>query len=342
MNRTRLGRMLARLKRLQTGPGQNADSLAKTCGVARRTIFRDLQMLRGVGVQIEYEQDTERYSVAGDLAFPATDLNAQEALALLTLCHQLGGKQGVPFQGAAHSAALKLESSLPAQLRDYLRGAGRGVQIRMEPRHALDGHESTYQQMVQAAAARRAVRIRYDSLTEWAVIATKLHPYRIWFSRRSWYVVGRSSYHRAVRTYHLGRILKLDLLDERFTVPSGFSLQRYLGNAWHMIRERGADHDVHIRFRKMVAQNVAEVVWHRTQKTVKRDDGMLDFHVRVSGLNEISWWILGYGDQAEVIAPQALRQLVADRTARSLAQYHDITPVIEVKPARKIRRRRTV
>ncbi len=334
--------MFELVKLLQAGPGQNADSLARASGVARRTIFRDLEMLRSVGVRIEYEQDTERYSVAGNLAFPATNLDAHEALALLTLCHQLGGKQGVPFHGAARSAALKLESSLPAQLRDYLRGTGRGVQIRLEPRHKLDGHEGTFQQMVQAAALRRAVRIRYDSLAEREVILTKLFPYRIWFSRRSWYVVGRSSCHRAVRTFHLGRIQKLELLADEFDVPNGFSLQRYLGNAWHMIRERGGDFDVQIRFRKLVAQNVAEVVWHRTQKLVWNDDGTLDFKVRVSGLNEISWWILGYGDQAEVIAPKALRQLIADRCARALSQYQDVSPATEMKPPRKARKRRTV
>lgn len=342
MNRTRLTRMLALLRLLGSGPGQNANSLARTCGVGRRTIFRDLEVLRSVGVPVEYEQDTERYSVAGNLSFPATDLDAREALALLTLCHQLGGKQGLPFHGAARSAALKLESALPPQMREYLRGAGRGVQIRMEPRHALDGCESVFQQMVAAAAARRAVRIRYDSLTEWTEIATKLHPYRVWFSRRSWYVVGRSSYHRAVRTFHLGRIRKFEPLGEQFTIPSGFSLQRYLGNAWHMIRERGPDQDVHVRFRRMVAQNVAEVVWHRTQRIERRDDGGLDFFVRVSGLNEISWWILGYGDQAEVIAPQELRQIIADRLARALAQYADITPALEATPPRKTPKRHTV
>lgn len=308
----------------------------------RRTIFRDLQELRDAGIPIEYEQDTECYSVAGALAFREVPLDAHEALALLTLCQQLGGKQGLPFLGAARSAALKLESTLPPQLRDYLQAASRGVQIRLEPKHALNGHDGTYQQVVNAIAARRAIRIQYRSLTEWQTIQTKLHPYRVWFSRRSWYVVGRSSFHRAARTFHLGRIAKLEPLDERFRIPSGFSLRRYLRNAWHMIPERGLDQDVRIRFQKMVAQNVAEVVWHRTQKLVWNDDGTLDFSVRVTGLNEISWWILGYGDQAEVMEPRQLRQLVADRCARALEQYGDVTRTGEARPQRKTRRRKTV
>jgi predicted DNA-binding transcriptional regulator YafY len=310
--------------------------------VHRRTIFRDLDMLREAGVPVDYDQESESYSVAGSVAFREAQLDAHEALALLTLCQQLGGKQGLPFLGAARSAALKLESTLPPQLRDYLQSASRGVQIRLEPKHALQGQDATYQQVVQAIAARRAIRIQYRSLTEWETIQTKLHPYRVWFSRRSWYVVGRSSFHRAARTFHLGRIVKLETLDERFRMPAGFSLRRYLRNAWHMIPERGVDQDVRIRFQKMVAQNVAEVVWHRTQKLVWNDDGTLDFTVRVSGLNEISWWVLGYGDQAEVMAPAELRQLVATRCARALAQYGDAAVVSEAKPAKKTRRRKTI
>jgi proteasome accessory factor B len=80
-----------------------------------------------------------------------------------------------------------------------------------------------------------------------------------------------------------------------------------------------------VRFAPQVAQNVAEVAWHRTQKTVPLPDGSLDFCVRVSGLSEISWWILGYGDQAEVLEPPALRELIAARAERIVARYRGRT-----------------
>ena len=47
----------------------------------------------------------------------------------------------------------------------------------------------------------------------------------------------------------------------------------------------------------------------------------LDFHVRVDGLSEISWWILGYGDQAEVVKPAKLRKLIASRVSRMSRIY---------------------
>jgi proteasome accessory factor B len=83
----------------------------------------------------------------------------------------------------------------------------------------------------------------------------------------------------------------------------------------------GPDENVVVRFTPMVANNVAEVTWHKTQRLEWLDDGSLDFHVRVSGLSEIVWWILGYGDQAEVIRPAKLRKLAAQR-AKNLGQIY--------------------
>ena len=57
---------------------------------------------------------------------------------------------------------------------------------------------------------------------------------------------------------------------------------------------------------------MAEVQWHRTQRTAFLPDGSLEFRVTGSGLHEISWWILGYGDQAEVTpAQEPLRNVIA-------------------------------
>ena len=58
---------------------------------------------------------------------------------------------------------------------------------------------------------------------------------------------------------------------------------------------------------------MAEVRWHKTQQVTWNDDKTMDFSVTVDGLNEISWWILGYGDQAEVLRPRKLRKLIAER-----------------------------
>ena len=321
MNLSRLRRLLQLISLLQGGRQHNTEALASACEVSRRTIFRDLDALRAAGVPLVYDESQQRYHVPGTYYLPPTNFTPEEAMALVVLCHDLAGQLPAPFFKPVRNAAMKLENALPARLREQVRTSSSAVQIQMVPTNHLDGQESTCDLLLSAITARRSVRIAYRSLAEEKEICTRLHPYRLLFSRRSWYVIGRSSLHRATRTFNLGRILRIELLEDRYEIPRGFSVERYLRKAWHLIPEPGPDREVVVRFSRKVAQNVAEVAWHKTQRLEFRPDGTLDFHVTVSGLGEISWWILGYGDQAEVLQPAELRRIVAGHAARMLQYY---------------------
>lgn len=324
MNLSRISRLVQLLGLLQAGKGHNAGELAAACGVSRRTIFRDLDVLRQAGVPLLFDDEHGKYRIPGTYFLPPTNFTTEEALAVIVLCYEMGSNRRLPFYEAAQSAALKLEGSLPGRVREQLREISTAVQIKTEPGNRLEGQQPIYRQLLAAIAARRAVQIVYDSFSDGQTMRLKLCPYRMLFSRRSWYVIGRSSLHRETRTFNVGRIRSMDVTDERFDVPRGFSIQRYLGNAWHLIPD-GPDTEVLVRFQPLVARNVAEVVWHRTQHVEWRDDGSIDFRVRVAGVREISWWILGYGDQAEVLKPAALRKLIADHAARLVNLYNDRT-----------------
>jgi predicted DNA-binding transcriptional regulator YafY len=318
----KIRRILTLVERLQSGRSHNARELADFCGVSHRTMFRDLQVLQKSGVPVLYDEKRRGYFLPAATFLPPTDLTLEEALALLVLTHELGnGETGVPFQEAARSASLKFLSHVKGELRSHLGEITMATRIRMEPRHPLTGARVHYQRIQQSLAKRTKLRLRYNSLHEGCEISTLLSPYSLFYSRRSWYAIGRSSLHRAVRTFHVGRILESTATADQFEIPAQFSVSRYLGLAWHLIREPAKRSEVVVRFRPMVASNVAEVVWHPTQRVHRRSDGSIDFAVTVDGLQEISWWILGYGDQAEVLQPAALRELVADRVRGMAAIY---------------------
>ncbi len=310
------------LQTLQSGNGENAKALAAACGVSRRTIFRDLETLRTAGVPLQFDRDEERYFIPSSFFLPPTNFTAEEALSIIALAGQIGTGMQLPFYEPARRAALKLESSLPQALREELQSLTRAIQINVRQVTPLEDKRDIYQQLVDSIARRKVVRINYESLTEWETITTKLRPYRLLFSRHSWYVIGRSSLHAELRTFNLSRISELTTLKEEYAIARGFNLDRYLRNAWHLIPEHGRDQNVVVRFQPLVARNVAEVVWHKRQRVEWRDDGCLDFFVQVSGLNEIAWWILGYGDQAEVLKPAKLRKLVAHRVNNMQTIYN--------------------
>jgi proteasome accessory factor B len=104
-------------------------------------------------------------------------------------------------------------------------------------------------------------------------------------------------------------------------MPPGFSLERYLRNAWQIYPEPGRKRKIVIRFNAEVAESVGEAVWHQSQQLQINADGTLDVCVWVSGFREISSWILSYCDHAEVLFPLQLREMIVQRLKRMTERY---------------------
>ena len=298
---------------LQDGRVYNATNLAIECGISKRQIYRDLDFLRETDIPVEYDEQIRGYRLTIQKRMPADRLAPEELLALIILSHELTGQGGVPLLDSAKSATVKFLAALPHAVRESIREMSAAVEVRGVPKNTLTDKAPFFRVLILAISKRLDVRIRYKSPASPDDMQTRLSPYRLVFLHRSWYVIGRSSFHREVRTFNLGRCLDMELLESEYEIPKGFSLSRHLRNAWNLIPDSGPDQHVVIRFSPMVATNVAEVSWHKTQSLEWNEDGSLDFHADVSGLGEIQWWILGYGGQAEVIEPPALRDEIAKK-----------------------------
>jgi proteasome accessory factor B len=322
MKDKRITRLVKLLQMLHGGRGQNSAGLAKACGVGRRTIFRDLETLREAGVPLEYDADAERYSIQQGVFGPPSDLTAEEAVSIWALASSVRRQQHVPFYEAAHTALQKIERSLPGRTRQKLRKIADSITIQPARAASLNGKFGIYQTLIEAIERRLAVQIEYMSLTEWERISTTLRPYHLLFSDHNWHAIGRSSLHREVRNFKLIRIESAQLIDESFSIPKTFDLSAYIGNSWRMIPEAGRDSHVIVKFGSLVSRNVSEVNWHPSQRIKFLPDGSLLFQATVSGLTEICWWVLGYGDQAEVLQPAKLRRMVAQRAKNMAAIYN--------------------
>ena len=322
MHVSRLHRVLKLLTLLETGHPYNASRLAEACGVSRRTIYRDLNAIEAAGIPVFFDRATGRYQVHETGLMPAVNLRLEEALAVVLLAGELGRKGGLPLLEPARDAAAKLEAALPLGMRAMLEGLARTTVLRPPAMARHRGLHATHRLVQDAIRRCQTLHAVYISFHDEGQIRTRLEPYWLLFSERAWYVIGRSSRHGEVRTFKLGRFKRLAPADGRFTRPKGLSLEKHLGNAWRLMRG-DTSYQVHLKFTPLVGPNVAEVNWHRTQQVAWDEDGCVHFRATVDGLAEIVWWVLGYGDQAEVLKPAALRRRVADAARRMLGMYEE-------------------
>jgi proteasome accessory factor B len=308
------------LTTLQAGKSYAVNELSKMFGTSRRTIFRDLKDLQVIGVPYRYDARAHGYTVRQEFFLPPVDFNLQEALSLLLLAHKAANQIQVPYRTSALLAALKIENSLPVGIRQYCNTVLRNVTTKATAQAPMGDLDKVFAQLQESMTKKRRVNVRYHSLFENKIIDFELCPYHLLFNNRAWYVLGHSNVHNCVRTFKLNRIRDLAITDAAFVGGDDFNAYEYFGRAWSMIPE-GRIYNVKLRFLPKVANNVAEVQWHATQQVTRNGDGSAILEFRVDGLGEITWWILGYGDQVQVLAPAVLRSRIAE-IARNMASLN--------------------
>ncbi len=320
LGRSQLTRLLQLILALRSGRYPNARELAETCEVSRRTIYRDLEALAIAGVPVRYRSDRQGYYLAPDFFFDPPRLDEEEATALIVLAHRIDVLERNGLGRAALRAATKCLLGLPEAARQNALALSELVRDRVEVTDIDTLRAERLRTILQSLGKRRQVRIWYQEPVSLSEIVTKLSPYRLVFDRDVWCLIGRSSLHRAIQTIRVPWIRKAILTDDSYEVPPRFSLDRYLGNAWRLVRGP-LRYEVWVRFSPALAPEMEEVVWHPTQRSEHRHDGCLDLRFTVDGLDEIQYWILRYGDQVEVLAPRELRDRIRD-LARRVAQIH--------------------
>ncbi len=316
MKRSRVGRMLQILTALQSGQNNRVDDLAQMCTLSKRTIFRDLKELKEIGVPCRYNTKTGTYSTDPGFFLTPTKLNSEEATGLLLLVFAARNRIQMPFRREALIGAMKVENNLSGETKQYCNALLRHISIRVARGVEVDSLDKIFQQLGDAILKKQVVNISYYSTHEKKTITIELNPYHLIYNDYTWYVLGKSSFHKKIRVFKLNRIKELSKLNKGFIEDKHFDIKEYLGRAWSLVPE-GRFYHVKLRFSPEVARNVAEVKWHRTQRTTFEDDGSAIIQFRVDGLNEITWWILGYGDKVQVLAPSILRQRIV-QTAQKM------------------------
>lgn len=327
MKRSRVGRIIQILTALQAGKNYAVNDLSKIFRTSRRTVFRDLKELRSIGVPYHYDARTDGYTIEPEFFLPPIDLTLQEALSLLLLLHTARNNVGLGFRSVISRAAMKLQSNLPFEVKRYCNTAFRNIHVKAEPQARMDSLKKIFWQLLVAILRKRVIKIRYKLPLEEKSTVIDLCPYHLRYSDHTWYVLGKSSLYKSIHAFKLNRIRELTTLDKCFVEDEKFDIHEHLGKAWSMLPE-GRLYNVKLRFLPEVAKGVAEVQWHSTQKVTFEDDGSAIVKFRVDGLSEITWWILGYGDKVQVLAPRILREKIIKIAQKMVKTNQQEPPVI--------------
>ncbi|MCB1357228.1 MAG: WYL domain-containing protein [Maritimibacter sp.] len=113
------------------------------------------------------------------------------------------------------------------------------------------------------------------------------------------------------RRFRLDRIETAEILPGSFQREPEFDLAAYAARAFGSYHAESEFGPVVWRFTPEAAPTARQFVFHPAQDTIDEPDGALTVRFEASGLLEMTWFLYRWGDQVEVIAPTALREMVA-------------------------------
>ncbi len=283
-----------------------------------RTFYRDIRELRQIGANIEC-RDGKYYLLDEPNIFKQKP-SLEEYKVLFTSVYFLSKHRNTPFEKPSLKLLDKMYLEIPKHLRARMKQIIKWISIGPDQIADYNGVSKSFKLIEWAISEKRRLEAKYFSFYENMTYQFFLDPYGLKFDKH-WYAIGYDHYHQDIRTFKIKRFREVRLTKESFKHPVDFSLDDFFGPSWRIFREKDIV-KVKAKFSARVAPLIKERAPHPSQKIEKFPDGAIIFTVSVSGMKEISLWLLTFGAEAEVLEPQELRQKMID-TAREMLKLYD-------------------
>lgn len=292
--------------------------LAERLEVNKATIQRDINLLCDMGIEtIPYGK--QGYEIVSDFFLPALNLNFEEVLALITAARFYRAAEGTQPTKVLDVAMQKITANLPERTISALSQIAPQIEIPNPQVSAIDETEQFKEKLYKAIQERRKVSMMYNSFSSGGLNRYLIAPYAVMFRKRAWYVIAHVEAYNRVQTFRINRIQSVFNTYTSYRIPEDFSVQNHMEKSWDI--RLGPEAHVVIEFAPRIAPLIREVRWHSTQKIHENTDGGLRFEATVAGWQEVGWWVLTWGEEAEVIKPTELRDWVAE-TAEKMASVY--------------------
>ncbi|MCC6996724.1 MAG: WYL domain-containing protein [Deltaproteobacteria bacterium] len=307
---------------VESGPrGVVLKALGERHGWPLRTLYRDIKALERAGFPVAV-MEPGRYRIMGrGAAWAAQGIDAEE-LAALILVRRLARAWRETKVGRALDRLYSKISAAPGSQQPALPLA---PGIELPEGVPIDyGHRPALLMLERATRERRAVACRYLALSTGEVTQRVIEPCELYWDPRleSLYVIAHCRLRKDTRVFAVHRFESVVLTEERFVPRPGVSSKAALRAAFRVWRDNNVE-SVKVRFTPRRAPEIRERRWHGSQ-TIAHDPetkGGIIASFEVAGLAEIERWVLGFGAEAEVLAPAELVARVRDQLAAAQERY---------------------
>lgn len=311
-NRNTMIRLWGIHNQIKHGFYPSAKSLSQKLEVNQRTIERDIQQLRDwLSAPIEYDRVCKGYYYTEEFNLPPFQFTEGEMVCLFLGQKLLSQMEGTVYQSDLRMLFDKVQCLLNTDSKLSYKMLEEIISFNIAPLRGEDWQVAqNFSSLQTAVNSQNKVRIAYHSMNNSEIADRVIYPYHIRYHQSAWYVIAYCTMRSEIRIFALDRISALEILEEKFILPLDFNIEKYLENVWGIMR--GEQYQVKIEFDAFQAKWIRERPLKEGEEIREAEGGGLIFTCNVSGLTEITQWVMSFGSHAKVLEPEELRNEIKE------------------------------
>lgn len=316
---TQLNRTVQLIADLMAGKSHDRNSAAEKLGIQPAAADRQLkaiERLPGVKVGKEGRRRVVR--------FDQTAVSEPPSLAVLIgAC--FGASLGPLFEGTAYQKALSdardhlLRQS--RRRRDFRDVERKFVFMSQGGEVSLPEKDAQLEELIGALIEQQPVRIDYEDFTS-VVRSRRVEPLSLAVYKHQLYLIGRER-NGALRSFRFSRIRNAETDGRPFKYPSKAEYdpeQVFAQSFGIFMKEDQVVEHVELKLDSRWSAHVKSHRWHRSQRAVV-SGGEVHIHLDVCVCPEVEAWVLSFGEEAEILQPQWLRDKMTKRVEALRRRY---------------------
>lgn len=317
-------RALELLWRLQRGESLAVGDIQALQGVSAGTARRSFNVLQThPGVVVEKASRPARLIYADPVL---ASRPAARTTAVISSC--LAASLSSLFSGSRYETQMRsLRDQLvrhaglrhpPEHLdRKFLFLAGGGEQAVTTAAHLLDD-------ILEGVLSSRELDIEYSNF-EGSTTNETLRPLSLVVHQHQLYVVAFNARYDRHHPFRVSRFQNVELTNRTFPYPDpdAYAPAELFRDSFGIFVTSKRPVKVRVRLDARWSTYVDFHRWHPTQQTFRRRDGRIDVQLCVVPCPELLQWVLSFGREAEVVAPESLRRLVHRQVEELAMRYRE-------------------
>ncbi len=302
--------------------GVNMRELQGVLDVSRSTLCRDMDYLRDrLGVPVAWNPKLQSYKLDSQdkQELPGVWFSEREIHALLSMIELINQLEPAGLLAPRIGPLKARLSKLLEEGTGIDKEAGR--RIRILPMAQRPVATELFQTLVDALVHRKRLKIRHLGRRTGETTERNVSPQRLIYYRDNWYLDAFCHLRDDLRSFGLDAIELAETNDKPAVSVDDQTLKAYFEDGYGIFNGK-PDKLAVLKFSAFRAQWVASEIWHPQQTGQFLQDGSYQLEVPYLNDAELTLDILKQGPEVEVLAPQTLRDRVAQFAAQTHRLYH--------------------